>query len=55
MATQEPFSEAYESILTRKSIREFSDEPVSDETVKAILMAGRQAHSGMLFRVSINS
>jgi len=47
MATQGKFSEAYELILTRKSIREFSDEPVSDETVKAILMAGRQAPSGM--------
>jgi nitroreductase len=38
--------EAYRMIMTRKSIREFTDEPVSEEMLRAILMAGAQAPSG---------
>ena len=38
--------EAYEAILKRKSIRSFTDEPVADEIIEAVLRAGQRAPSG---------
>lgn len=39
--------EAYENLLTRRSVRAYSDKPVPRETVEAIVEAGRYAPSGM--------
>ena len=39
--------EAYENLLTRRSVRAYSDKPVPRETVAAIVEAGRYAPSGM--------
>lgn len=36
-----------DSIASRRSVREFSDEPVSEEDVRAVLEAGRWAPSGL--------
>ena len=38
--------EAYELIVNRKSIRSFTEEPISDELIEAILKAGERAPSG---------
>jgi nitroreductase len=46
MTLTNDWPEAYRMILTRKSIREFTDEPVSEEMLRAILTAGAQAPSG---------
>ena len=37
--------EAYESLLTRRSIRQFEDKPIDDDTLKAILDAAMNAPS----------
>ncbi len=39
--------ETIEAIKTRRSVREFTDENVSDETIEKILDAGRWAPSGL--------
>ena len=39
--------EAYENLLTRRSVRAYTDQPVPKETVEAIVEAGRYAPSGM--------
>lgn len=39
--------EAYENLLTRRSVRAYTDKPVPRETVEAIVEAGRYAPSGM--------
>ncbi len=44
LAAQNP---AYENIITRTSIRNFTDQPVSDELKSAILHAGMSAPSGV--------
>lgn len=46
MTKTNDWPEAYRMILTRKSIRDFTDEPVSEEMLRAILTAGAQAPSG---------
>jgi nitroreductase len=38
--------EAYEAILKRRSVRSFTEEPVRDELIEAILKAGQRAPSG---------
>jgi nitroreductase len=40
------YPEAYQCLLARRSVRDFTEEPISEEMVEAILMAGRQAPSG---------
>lgn len=40
-------NEAYKNILTRTSVRRYSDEPVSPELQKALLRAGMSAPSGV--------
>ena len=37
--------DAFEALMTRRSVRAYTDEPVSDEQVKTILAAGMQAPS----------
>ena len=39
--------EAYKNLLTRRSVRAYTDQPVPKETVEAIVEAGRYAPSGM--------
>lgn len=46
MTNTNDWPEAYRMILSRSSIREFTDEPVSEEVLRAILTAGAQAPSG---------
>jgi nitroreductase len=46
MTNANDWPEAYRMILSRRSIREFTEEPVSEEMLRAILMAGAQAPSG---------
>jgi nitroreductase len=46
MSNLKDMPEAYELIMNRKSIRSFSDQPVSDDLIEAILKAGQRAPSG---------
>ena len=46
MSTSGRMPEAYELILNRKSIRSFTNEPVADEIIEAVLLAGQRAPSG---------
>lgn len=39
--------DAYEMILTRKSVRSYTGKPVPDELIEKILLAGTRAPSGM--------
>ena len=39
--------DAYQAIITRKCVRSFTPEPVTDEQLNAILEAGVRAPSGM--------
>ncbi len=55
MTDPQKYPEAYQCLLDRRSIREFTEEAVSEELVKAILMgrtAGpfRQEQSALAFR-----
>ena len=46
MTDTNEWPEAYRMILSRKSVREFTEEPVSEEMLLAVLTAGGQAPSG---------